>query len=94
MGGGNIDMIHPRAEIGDQLQARAGLRDQFLVQAIGDGGGEHIGPLQGADQGLGAHGFVGQIEFGVEEFPHAGFHRIRELARHDNFRLARGHGGV
>ena len=47
-----------------------------------------------AARALDIHGDVVEIELGVEQLTHAGFNRIRELSRHDNFRLAKGHGSI
>ena len=42
MGRININIIRAIAEIGDQLQARSGLLYQLAVNAVRDGGHEHI----------------------------------------------------
>jgi hypothetical protein len=42
-GRADVDMVGARAEIGDQLQVRAGGGDHLGVDPVGDGRHQHIG---------------------------------------------------
>ena len=75
-----------------QPQLLAGLTKHRRVDAIGHGRNQDVGKLHGLDQlGL-SRGLVVEIEPRVEQFAHAGFDRIRQLAGHDHQRfLTAGH---
>ena len=83
----DVDVLDAVAEIGDQLEGRPGLLDQGGVDAVGDGGHQHVGLAHGGHQlGLG-HGAVVDVEPGVEQLAHARLDRIGQLARDDDERL-------
>jgi len=91
-GGRNIDVVDAVAEIGDQLQAFAGLAEHRPVDVIGDGRDQHIGGFHRFDELRLAHRLVVVIEAGVEQFAHAHFDAVRQPAGdHDQRLLARRH---
>ena len=49
-GGLDVDLVDAVAEIGDQLEVVAGLRDQRGVDAVGDGRHQHVGFLDRGHQ--------------------------------------------
>jgi hypothetical protein len=87
----HVDVVDAGPEVGDQLQLRPGGGQQLAVETVGDGGGQDVGALQRLRQLVAAHGGVAEIKLGVEQLAHARLHRIGELARDDDFRLAGGH---
>ena len=89
-GGGDIDVVDAGAEIGDQLKPVARLGDHLRVDAVGDGGHQHVGPRHRRGQGVGRHRRVVGIELGVEQLAHPRLHRIGELSGDNDFRLADG----
>ena len=66
-----------------------------LVDAVGDGRHQHVGQLQGFDQLRLRQRRVIYVEAGIEQFPHARFDHVGQLARNDDDRLldAGRHGG-
>ena len=94
VGGGHVDMVDADTEVGDQRQLRTGPGDQIAVQPVGDRARQNLRPRECCGKGLDIHRRVVEIELSVEKLTHAGFNRIRELSRYDNFRLAKGHGSV
>src|SRR6185437_8060617 len=85
------DVVDAGAEIGDQLQVRAGAHDHLAVDLVGDGGDQHVRLLHRLDQlGL-AHRAVVDVETGVEQLAHARLDRVGQFARDDDERLFRGH---
>ena len=78
-------------EIGDQLQLRSGGGDHVGVDPVGDGGGQHLGPANGLDQGRGVHRVIVQVQLGVEQLPHPGLHRIGQFACHHDLGFANSH---
>jgi hypothetical protein len=42
VGGGHVDVVDAGAEVGDQLQLLARLRDQLGVDLVGDGRAQHV----------------------------------------------------
>ena len=80
-GRGHVDVVHARAELGDQLQLRPGAGEQAPVQPVGDGGHQRVG----------GHGAVFGVQLHVEQLAHAELDRIGQLARHDDFGLAGAH---
>jgi len=92
VGGGDVDVIDARPEIGDQLQPGPGLFQQLGVEPVGNGGGEHVATAHRIGELRLGQRLVGEIQLGVEQFPHPSFHRIGKFAGDDDFRLAGGHG--
>jgi len=79
-----IDLVDAVAEIGDQLEVLAGLGDQRRVDVVGDGGDQHIGFLDRRNQLRLRHRPILDIQPCVEQFAHARFDRIGQLARDDD----------
>ncbi len=77
-------MVDAVAEIGDQLQLLAGLGDHAGVDAVGDGGDQHVGFAHRVDDVALAHRLVVEIEPGVEQFAHPRLDQIGELAGDDD----------
>ena len=94
IGGGDIDIVDPGAKIGDQFQALARTRQEPRIDSVGNGRHQDLGPLQGIEQGVRAHGLIAQIKLCVEQFAQARLHRVRQFARDDDFRLAGGHEAI
>ncbi len=90
-GGGDVDVVDPRPEVGDQLQVGARPRDQLRVDPVGDGRGEHVRPRHGVGERLRAHRNVVWVQLDVEQLAHPGLDRVGQLARDHDFRLAMGH---
>ena len=82
----------PGAEIGDQLEIGARLGDQGGVDAVGDGGHQHIGRGHGFCKLCSRHRHIVMVEARIEQLAHARFHRFRQLAGDDDKRLL-GHAG-
>ena len=91
VGGGHIDVIHPCAEIGDQFELGTGGGDDVRVDLVGDGGGQYVRARHSVHQLGRRHGPVFQIQLGVEQLPHPGFHRIGEFAGDHDFWFLNGH---
>ena len=83
----DVDIVDAVAEIGDQLQLLARLRDHRGVDAVGDGRHQHVGGLHGLGElGL-AHRLVVEVEPRVEQLAHPRLDGVRQLARDDDQRL-------
>ena len=79
-----VDVVDAVAEIGDQLELRAGLGDQRAVDAVGDGGHQHVRRLDRLGElGL-AQRLVVDVEARVEQLAHARLDCLRQLARDDH----------
>ena len=84
-------MIDAGAEARDQLEVGARALDERAIDAIGDGGDDDIGLLEGRDQvGLAERRIVG-VEPRVEQLHHPRLDRLGELARDDDERLVTDH---
>ena len=88
---GDVDIVDAGAEIGDQMQLLARLRDHMGVDAVGDGGDQHVGGLHRLDDLLRRHRRIVEIEAHVEQFAHARLDALGELAGDHNDRLLPGH---
>ncbi|GAA3262894.1 hypothetical protein GCM10020258_27690 [Sphingomonas yabuuchiae] len=77
-------MVHARAEIGDQLQARSGIRDQVGIDRIGDGRDQHVAIGHGGGQLLAAELFVALVELCLEQRGHPLHHGIGQFAGDDH----------
>ncbi len=77
----------PLPKLAISLRFVAGLGDQRRVDPVGDGRHQHVGFLDRRDQLRLRHRPVVDIQPRVEQFAHAGFDRIRQLARDDDERL-------
>ena len=77
----------PLPKLAISLQLLARLAEQRGVDPVGDGRHQHVGDLHGLGElGL-AHRLVVEVEPRVEQFAHARFDRVRQLARDDDQRL-------
>ena len=77
---GNVDMIDPIAEIGDQLHLLAGLGDHGRVDLVGDGRHQNVRLAHRLDDiGL-RHRLVFEVEASVEQLAHAGLDKLRQSA--------------
>ena len=83
----HVDIVDAIAEIRDQPELLAGLRDDPGIDPIGHGRHEHVGGLHGLDQGCGAHRRVVDVEAGIEQFAHARLDHGRQLPGHHDQRL-------
>ena len=82
----------PLPKLAISLRLRSGLLDQRRVDAVGDGRHQHVGFLDRRDQLGAAHRPVVEVQPRVEQFAHARFDLVRQLARDDDERLlAAGH---
>ena len=84
----DVDIVDAGAEIGDQLQLAVGLLGDQGVDAVGDGGDQHVGGAHGLGQLRRRHRLVVQVQPRVEQFAHAGFDRFRQLAGDDDERFS------
>jgi hypothetical protein len=91
--GVEIDVVHAVAEIGDQLQLRAGLGQQGAIDPVRHGRHQDVRRLDRLGELGMAHGSVGDVEARVEQLAHARLDRIRKLARDDDERFFRRHCG-
>jgi hypothetical protein len=66
-------------------------RGHAAIEAVGDGGHQHVGALNRGDEVLGGERFVVGVQLSVEQFLEARLHRIGETACHDDFELFRRH---
>ena len=75
---GDVDMIDPIAEIGDQPHLIARLRDHRRIDVVGDGRHENVSLAHRLDDlGL-RHRLVLEVEPGVEQLAHAGLDQLRQ----------------
>ena len=82
-----VDVVDAGAEIGDELEPLARMAQHRGIDAVGNGGDQHVGLLGGLDElGL-AHRLVVEIEPRVEQFAHARFDALGQLAGDDDERL-------
>jgi hypothetical protein len=86
-GGGDVDIVDAVAEIGDQLELLAGFAQHRGVDAVGDGGNQHIGGLHRLLQLGVAHRRVVVIEADVEKLAHAQLDAVGQFACDNNQRF-------
>jgi hypothetical protein len=85
--GGNVDIIDPVAEIGDQLQPLAGMPQHRGVDAVGHRRHQHVGDLHRLGELGRAHRLVVEIQPGLEQLAHARLDIVGQFARYDDQRL-------
>jgi hypothetical protein len=77
----------PLPKLAISLSLLAGLAEHRTVDLVGHRRHDHVGDLGGLDElGL-THRLVVEIEAGVEQFAHACFHAVRQLAGDHHQRL-------
>jgi hypothetical protein len=82
--GVEIDVVDAGTEVGDQAQLRAGLRDDRAIDAVRNRGHQDVRDLHSVGQlGL-RHWRVVGVEARIEQFAHARFDDVRQLARNDD----------
>ena len=86
-----VDMVHTRAEIGDQLQPFACVSDQVGIDVVGDGRDQHIAIGHRSFKRGAVHLLVHAVQRCVEQLGHARHYGIGQLARYDH--LGVGHPG-
>jgi hypothetical protein len=86
--GGQVDMLDPRAEIGDQAQIGASLGDHVGVDPVGDRGDEDMGFAHGLDQGVVRHRAILGIEGHLEQLGHPALCFGQKATRDDHARFA------
>ena len=86
--GFQVDMIHARAEIGEQFQFFACARNQLRIERIGDRRHQHVAGCHGSGQLVAGKGVIVGIERDIEQFGHALFDGGGELSRDDHARAA------
>ena len=86
-----IDVVDAGAEIRDQLQVFARARENAGVEPVGDGGDQHVGGLNGLGQLLARHRRVVDVQARVEQFAHARFDDVGQLAGDDDEGFFCGH---
>ena len=77
-------MVHARAEIGDQLQARPGIGDQIGVDRVGDGRHQNVAVGHGGGELFPVQLFVRGVRLGLEQRGHPLHHGIGEFAGDDH----------
>src|SRR5690606_9606238 len=85
--GFDVDVIDAGAEVGDELEVRAGLAEDARVDAVCYGGNQDVGRLDRLDQVVRPHGRVIDVQPGREQLAHAGLDDVGKLARDDHERL-------
>jgi hypothetical protein len=85
------------AEVGDELQLRAGVAEHGAVDGVGHRWHQHGGSLDSLDQFRLGERLVIEVEARIEQLAHPRLHRLRQLARHHDVDLFRcglviGHG--
>ncbi len=91
-GAGDINVVHPGPELGDQAQLLAGPGHQAPVDPVGHRRHQHVGGLHRLGELFGRQRDVCLVQSGVEQFFHPQFHRRRQLAGYDDFQLRCRHG--
>ncbi len=91
-GGVEIDMVDARAERGDQLQLRPGLRQHAAVDPVGHRGHQHVGRLHGLDELGAGHRLVVGVQARVEQLHQTRLDRVGQLSGDDHQRLLLGTG--
>ncbi len=82
-----VDVVDAGAEVGDEAKLRAGLGNHGAIDAVRDGGDQHVGDFQGFGDLALRQGRVIDVEPGVEQLAHAGLDDIGQLARDNDDRL-------
>jgi hypothetical protein len=85
--GGDIDIVDAVAEIGDQPQLAVGLVEDRFGQLVRDRRHQDVGVADRIDELLRRQRLVLEIEAGIEQFAHARFDAVRQLAGDHNQRL-------
>ena len=91
-GAGQINMINAGAVVGDQAQIIPGVRQNFCINPIRNGGNQDVGLLDRLNQISLGHRRVIQIKMNVEQLHHACFNAIWKFAGNDNDRFFWWHG--
>ncbi len=87
----HVDMVYPVAEIGDQLQARAGLGDHCGVDMVGEVGDQDVAAAHGRDQFVLTERMIVDIQADVEQLHHPRLDDIGEFSGDDDCRLRARH---
>ena len=79
-----VDMLDPRAEVGDQLEPLARPFDQRGVDPVGDGRDQDVAIRHRGSQFVARHGVIVGVESGVVKFRHSCFDRGEQAAGDDD----------
>ena len=91
---GHVNIVHPIAEIGNELHLLARLGDQRGVNPVCDGGHKHISLAHGLSQLGGRHRLVIQVEPHIKQFAHARFNDVGQFSCHYDQRFFLAHAGL
>ena len=82
-----INVVDAGAEGGDEPEPRAGLRQQAAVDAVGDGGHQHVGRLHGLDELSGVERAVFDVQPRLEQLHEPRFDRLGQRPGDDHQRF-------
>ena len=85
-----IDVVDAGAEVGDEPEARAGLRQHRAIDAVGDRRHQDVGGFDGLDELSLSQRFVFDIQARIEKLAHPSFDDVRKLACDDDNRFLLG----
>ena len=88
---GQVDMVDPGAERGNQLQLVAGRVDQVGIDPVGNGWNENIGLLDDSAQLFVRHRHIGLVQPCIEQLPHPRFRGVGQLSGQKDDGLILGH---
>jgi len=86
-GSGDVDIVHAVAEIRDQLEIGTSLFDCRGVDDIRDAGHQNVRLFHRSDDFRLIHAVVVYIQTRIKQFPHPGFHWVRQFSRKNDQRL-------
>jgi hypothetical protein len=89
--GGQVEVIDPGTEIGDQLEPRSGAGDDVRGQVVGDCRHQHVGAGAGIGEPRGIHRDVVEVQLDIEQLGHPRLDRLRQAAGDDNLRAGARH---
>ena len=86
-GGRDVDIIHAIAEICDELEIGARLFDRSCIDDICDARHQNVRFLHRSDDFRLIHAVVVYIQTRIKQFPHSGFHWVRQFSRKNDQRF-------
>ncbi len=86
-GCGDIDIVHAIAEICDQLEIGASLFNRCCIDDVRDARHQNVRFLHRSDNFRLIHAVVVYVQTRIKQFPHSGFHWVRQFSRKNDQRF-------
>lgn len=86
-GGRDVDIIHAITEICDELEIGTRLFDRSCIDDICDARHQNVRFLHRSDDFRLIHAVVVYIQTRIKQFPHSGFHWVRQFSRKNDQRF-------